>query len=251
MDRFHRLISTATAIALSVTSFRPVSAQGFGTVYCTNCGTEWTALASKVVLVEQLINQGKQLENEVSQLANMVTNTKAIPNMIWGTATQDFNQLNSLLSQSKSLAYTAGNLDQQFASRYSTYPQYLSENMTASDWQSKYAEWSKEGTDNALYAYKGLGLQASQLKNEQAMMQQLQAMAGTAEGRMQALQIGNMMAAQNVQQLQELRQLMMMQLQMQADYVAMQQDKEAAHEANRTNLYTNWKYVPDTDGQVY
>ena len=123
--------------------------------------------------------------------------------------------------------------------------------MTASDWQSKYAEWSKEGTDNALYAYKGLGLQASQLKNEQAMMQQLQAMAGTAEGRMQALQVGNMMAAQNVQQLQELRQLMMMQLQMQADYVAMQQDKEAAHEANRTNLYTNWKYVPDTDGQVY
>ena len=87
MDRFRRLISTATAIALSVTSFRPVSAQGLGMVYCTNCGTEWTALASKVVLVEQLINQGKQLENEVSQLANMVTNTKAIPNMLWGTAT--------------------------------------------------------------------------------------------------------------------------------------------------------------------
>ena len=83
------------------------------------------------------------------------------------------------------------------------------------------------------------------------MMQQLQVMAGTAEGRMQALQIGNMMAGQNVQQLQELRQLMMMQLQMQADYVAMQQDKEAASEATRTNLYTNWKYTPDTDGHVY
>ena len=250
MNRFCRRIS-AFAIAVSLMSNQAASAQGMSMVYCTNCGTQWTALASKVVLVEQLINQGKQLENEVSQLANMVTNTKAVPNMIWGTATQDFNQLNSLLSQSKSLAYTAGNLDQQFAARYGTYPQYLSENMTASDWQSKYAEWSKEGTDNALYAYKGLGLQASQLKNEQAMMQQLQSMAGTAEGRMQALQIGNMMAAQNVQQLQELRQLMMMQLQMQADYVAMQQDKEAAHEANRTNLYTNWKSTPDTDGQVY
>ena len=123
--------------------------------------------------------------------------------------------------------------------------------MTASDWQTKYTEWSKEGTSNALNAYKGLGLHASQLKNEQAMMQQLQAMAGTAEGRMQALQVGNMMAAQNVQQLQELRQLMMLQLQTQADYIAMQQDKEDAQEANRTNLYTNWKYVPDTDGKVY
>lgn len=251
MDRFRRLISAVTAIAATAASFQPVSAQGFSTVYCTNCGTEWTALASKVVLVEQLINQGKQLENEVSQLANMVTNTKSIPNMLWGTATQNFNQLNNLLSQSQSLAYTAGNLDQQFAARYSTYPQYLSENMTASDWQTKYTEWSKEGTSNALNAYKGLGLHASQLKSEQAMMKQLQAMAGTAEGRMQALQVGNMMAAQNVQQLQELRQLMMLQLQTQADYIAMQQDKEAAHEANRTNLYTNWKYVPDTDGKVY
>ena len=50
-----------------------------------------------------------------------------------------------------------------------------------------------------------------------------------------------MIAAQNVAQIQKLQQLVMMQLQMQADYLAMQQDKEAAHEANRVNLYTNWK----------
>jgi hypothetical protein len=42
-----------------------------------------------------------------------------------------------------------------------------------------------------------------------------------------------------------------MQLQMQADYLAMQQDKEAAHEANRVNLYTNWKNTPDTDGKNF
>ena len=82
-------------------------------------------------------------------------------------------------------------------------------------------------------------------------MQQLQALAGSAQGRMEALQVANMMAAQNVSQIQKLQQLMMMQLQMQADYLAMQQDKEAAHEANRVNLYTNWKNTPDTDGQVF
>ena len=60
--------------------------------------------------------------------------------------------------------------------------------MTAADWNNKYTEWSQEGSNNALYALKGLGLQASQLSNDQGMMQQLQGMASSTQGRMQALQ---------------------------------------------------------------
>jgi P-type conjugative transfer protein TrbJ len=123
--------------------------------------------------------------------------------------------------------------------------------MTATDWNNKYTEWSQEGSNNALNAVKGLGLQASQLSKDQDLMQQLQGMASSTQGRMQALQVANMIAAQNVAQIQKLQQLMMMQLQMQADYLAMQQDKEAAHEANRVNLYTNWKNTPDTDGKNF
>jgi P-type conjugative transfer protein TrbJ len=123
--------------------------------------------------------------------------------------------------------------------------------MTATDWNNKYTEWSQEGSNNALNAVKGLGLQASQLSKDQDVMQQLQGMASSTQGRMQALQVANMIAAQNVAQIQKLQQLMMMQLQMQADYLAMQQDKEAAREANRVNLYTNWKNTPDTDGKNF
>lgn len=241
MNRFYRLVSALT-IAISVSSYQEASAQW---------ATELTQLANKVTLVQQLANEAKQLQNEVSELENMVLNTATIPNQIWGTAVQDFSQLKSLFSQSQSLAFTAGNLDQQFATRYGTYSSYLAEKMTATDWNNKYTEWSQEGSNNALNALKGLGLQASQLSNDQDVMQQLQGMASSTQGRMQALQVANMIAAQNVAQIQKLQQLMMMQLQMQADYLAMQQDKEAAREANRVNLYTNWKNIPDTDGKNF
>ena len=242
MNRFRRLISVL-CIALLATSFQRASAQILA--------TELTQLANKILLGEQLVNQAKQLQNEIRQLENMVLNTVTVPNQIWGTAVQDFDQLKSLIQQSKALAYTASNLDQQFATRYGTYTSYLAEKMTATDWKNKYTQWSQEGSDNALYALKGLGLQASQLKNDQAVMQQLQAMASSTQGRMQALQVANMIAAQNVDQVQKLQQLMMLQLQMQADYLAMQQDKEAAREASRVDLYTNWKNTPDTDGEVF
>lgn len=241
MNRFYRLVSALT-IAISISSYQEASAQW---------ATELTQLSNKVTLVQQLANEAKQLQNEVSELENMVLNTATVPNQIWGTAVQDFSQLKSLFSQSQSLAFTAGNLDQQFATRYGTYSSYLAEKMTATDWNNKYTEWSQEGSNNALNAVKGLGLQASQLSKDQDLMQQLQGMASSTQGRMQALQVANMIAAQNVAQIQKLQQLMMMQLQMQADYLAMQQDKEAAHEANRVNLYTNWKNTPDTDGKNF
>jgi type IV secretion system protein TrbJ len=249
MKRSCRSTVVGLLVALGTLACQPVVAQG--TVYCTNCGTEWTQLANKAMMVQQLANQAQQVEAEVGQLQNMLLNSKAVPSQVWGTALQDFNRLTSLMQQSKSLAFTAGNLDQEFGNRYGTYSTYLKEKLTGNSWQNKYAQWSKEASDNALYTLKGLGLQASQLQNEHAVMEQLQGLAGSAQGRMQALQVANMMAAQNVEQVQKLRQLVMMQLQMQADYVATEQDKEAAREANRQILYSNWKNTPATDGKAY
>ena len=118
---------------------------------------------------------------------------------------------------------------------------YLTKKMGANDWRNKYTQWSKEGTDNALYTLKGLGMHANQLQQDQALQQRLQAMAGSAQGRMEALQVANMKAAQNAEQLMKLRELMMMQLQMQANFIAQQQDRQAAQEAARHNYFQVYK----------
>ena len=215
MNRSCLSVAVALAVGISAGDTQHASCQGIGTVYCTNCGTEWTQLANKAMMVQQLVNQAQQVEAEVSQLQNMLLNTQTVPGQVWGTAVQDFNRLARSAAKSVAGIY-GGNLDQQFTKKYGTYTSYLSGKLTVNDWKSKYTQWSKEASDNALYTLKGLGLQAAQMKDEQALMQQLQGLAGSAEGRMQALQVANMMAAQNVEQIQKLRQLMMMQLQMQA-----------------------------------
>ena len=202
-------------------------------------------------MVKQLANQAVQLKTEIDQYQDMLTQGKGFSTQLWGKAMQDFNQLTGLMQRSKSLAYSASNLDGQFAQRYGTYHSYLNKKMGAQDWQNKYSQWSEEGSDNTLYALKGLGMQAAQMQNEQAMMQRLQSMAASAEGRMQAMQVANMMAAQNVDQIQKLRQLMMMQLQMQANYLAIQQDKEATRQVAREKFYKTWKDTPYNDGKQY
>lgn len=200
-------------------------------VYCANCGTEWTQLANKVQLVQQVQTAMQQLQTQLHQYQNMVTNTLNLPNQIWGNTMADIGKLNALLQQSQALSYSAGNLDGQFAQQYGTYPSYLSRQMNGTDWQNKYNQWSQQTSDNALYTLKAISLQSTQMSDEDAVMQQLQTMSQSAQGRMQALQVGNMMAAQAVRQIQKLRQLMMLQLQMQANYLATQQDRQSAEDA--------------------
>jgi len=238
----------ALSLVLSILGQLPVKAQN--AVICTNCGTEWTQLMNKAMMAKQLATQAEQLSTQISQYKDMMTNSSGVSTHVWGQAMQDFAKLQNLMSQSRSMAYSAGNLDGQFSSRYGTYDSYLNRNMGAKDWQNKYTQWSQEGSDNARYALKSLGLQASQMQNEQALMQQLQSMAGTVQGRMQALQVANMMAAQNVEQVMKLRQMMMLQLQMQANYLAQQQDRMAAQEAAHQR-FMNASRVRNDNGKTY
>ncbi len=239
------------ALSILIGGRFPESASSADAVYCTNCGTEWTQLMNKAMMVKQLANQAQQLKAEFGQYQDMILNSKSVPTQLWGQAMRDFQQLSMLMQKSRSLAYSASNLDGQFANRYGTYHSYLNQKMGTLDWQNKYNQWSKEGSDNTLYTLKGLGMQATQLQNDQALLQRLQGMASSAEGRMQALQVANMMAGQQVDQVMKLRQLMMMQLQMQANYLALQQDREALRQANRQKLYNTWTTNPYNDGKGY
>jgi P-type conjugative transfer protein TrbJ len=231
---------------ITLTSQQAYSADA---VYCVNCGTEWTQLLNKATMLKQVAQQAQQLQTEISQYQDMVTNSKGVSTQLFGKALQDFTQLQDLMQQSKAMAYSASDLDSQYASRYGTYNQYLGQQLGVGNFQNKYNQWSAEGSDNSQYALKGLNLQANQLKNDQGLLAQLQGMATSAEGRMQAMQVANMIAAQNVDQVMKLRELTMLQLQTQANYMAQQQDKEAMEAAARQAYYH--LYTPKLNGERF
>jgi type IV secretion system protein TrbJ len=238
------LVSLGIVLALS-----PVleSARAADAVMCVNCGSEVTQLANKLTMLKQLATQAQQLQAQVNQYQDMVLNTKGVSNQLWGNALGDLQKVNSLIQQSRALAYSARNLDGQFAQRYQGYKHYAAGRVNSTD---KYNQWSQEASDNALYALKAAGLQNASLQDENALMAQIQSLAGSASGRMQALQIGNMMASQNVQQIQKLRQLVMTQIQMEANFYQMQQDKADAMEAEHQR-FINASTVPSNDGRKF
>lgn len=232
-------------VAASIYFARP--AHSADAVMCVNCGSEITQLANKLTMLKQLANQAQQLKTQISQYDNMITNSKGVSQNVWGNAMGDLQRINALFQNSKALAYSAKSLDAQFANRYQGYKGYLSGKVNL---QNKYQQWSQEANDNALYALKAAGAQNMAFQDENALMQQLQAMSGSAEGRMQAMQIANMMAAQNIQQIQKLRQLLMAQLQMQANYYQLQKDKEDAAEAAHAR-FVKATPVSETDGRKF
>src|SRR5438477_12688730 len=75
--------------------------------------------------------------------------------------------------------------------------------------------------------------------DEQRLIQTLTALIDTAEGRMQALQAGNMLAAEQIQQLAKLRQLMMTQINAQNVYMANVTNRDAQRTATQQEWVKN------------
>jgi type IV secretion system protein TrbJ len=208
---------------------QPLGAQ---TVFCTNCGTEWTQLANNLQLIEQLRRQVALVEEAIKQYQNMLLNSKGLASQFWGNALGDIKRLTSLLAQAKSLSYAAGNLDGQFAKKYSDFQTYASREMDTGGFAAKYQQWSEDTNSSVLTTLKAAGLQAEQIEgSEDTYIRQLEMLATSAEGRMQALQIGNQITLALARQLQKLRQLVLMELQLQSNFIQSQTDRDMVERA--------------------
>ena len=199
--------------------------------YCLNCSSETTQLLNKVQLIGQFAKQVQQYQKQIQQYADQVQNSATVSRQVWGHTLTDVQQVNTLLNQAQSLAYSTANLNQQFAQRYRTFGTYAGQPLSPTTMAQKYQQWSQESNDNVLYALRGANAQAAQMNAEDTDLHALEAMATSASGRMQAIQVGNQFAAQSARQLQKLRQLLMLNMQVQANAQQFTQDRDAYQQA--------------------
>ena len=201
-------------------------------IYCSNCGTEWTQLANNLQLVKQLEQQVLQVQNTIKQYENMLLNSLPLKKQVWSKAISEIKRLNALFKQAKSLSYVSQNLDALFAKKYGDYGSYLKQTLGDEELSAKYQQWSEDTNDSVLTTLKAAKLQSEQMEGEEdAYLRQLEEKATNAEGRMQALQVGNQAALTLAHQIQKLRQLILLQLQLQAKYIQMKMDREVAQQA--------------------
>jgi len=208
-----------------------------------NVATETTQVLNYAQLLAQYIRQGEQLTQAILQLREMVRNGKALPSQVFGSVMGDLNQLAAIVQGGRALAYSMANLDGEFRSRFPGY------GYTAGAYYRDYRVWSQTTLDTTLSTLRAAGLQSQQLQSEQSVLAALRAMATSADGRMQAIEVGNQISEQTVEQLMKLRQLMLADLQSKQAFQAAQIQNEARGRA-ATEQFFNY-VAPARDGQTF
>ena len=201
--------------------------------------TEWTQILNHDQLVMNYIRMGVQLQIEMQQLSEQLKQGKELPRQIFGSIQQDLGQLAQIVQGGQALAYSMGNLDAQFRN---TFPGYSSR---TSGYFNDYKKWSQTSLDTTLSTLRAAGLQGQQLNNAQAVLAKLRTMSMSAGGQMEAAQVGNQIAEQQVEQLMALRQLMLVDLQSKQAYQAEQIQKEQADKAALEQVFGTQPLVTD------
>src|SRR6266576_6916210 len=201
--------------------------------------TEWTQILNHVQLVMNYIRMGVQLQIQMQQLSEQLKQGKGLPSQIFGSIQQDLGQLAQVVQGGQALAYSMGNLDAQFRNTFRGY------SFRSQGYFNDYKKWSQTSLDTTMNSLRAAGLQGQQLNNAQAVLAQLRSMSTGAGGQMQAVEVGNQMAEQQVEQLMSLRQLMLTDLQSTQAYQAEQIQKEQADNAALEQLFGKQPLMTD------
>jgi P-type conjugative transfer protein TrbJ len=243
-----RLVTCCLCLNLAVAF--PPAAQ---VVTCANCGTEFTQLANNLQLADQLARQVELVQQAIRRHETMVLNTTGLEAQVFGNPLAELKQVTALLDQARSLSVTSAGLDGEFAEKYKDYNAYLADKLDAEALGAKYQQWSEDTNSSVLTTLKAANLQARQIEgDEAALFTGLEGLSETAEGRMQAIQVANQIALAAARQTQKLRQLMLMQLQLQANFIQIEANRQAAEQAAYRNFVTSGRDAIKTgDGKGF
>jgi len=217
------------ALAVSVTLFGastfhspPVSALA---VVCANCASWKTQLLEHSAAISIHINTANQLKDSLDQALNFT-------DKVFRDITGDLQQVVDVYKDARSLGRDLANLEKQFRDQFRGYEDYIKSIGKSSEMMpDRYERWSQSGLDNARTAMEAAGINTSSFDDENDMLNRILDRSSSASGRMQALQAGNEIAAQNIQQLQKLRDMMQTQVTLQSNYIATQTERQAVSDA--------------------
>mgnify|MGYP000203369673 CR=1 FL=1 len=201
--------------------------------------------------IQQIQNQVLQYQQLVAQTQDMVNNTLALPSHIWGDAQAALTQLANVVQTGQAIAYSMGNVDTEFQNKFQSYDDHLVRDYNRANFGAEYREWSNTNRDSIRGALLSANLQADQFATENSTLAQIQTLSQSSTGRLQAIQAGSMIAAQQVRQIQKLRQLVMAQIQLSAAAEASIQEEKDRNQAINDNYYQAPITVTPTDGTRY
>jgi P-type conjugative transfer protein TrbJ len=197
-------------------------------------------ILTAVRMADSLVNEAQMIANQLQQYNDLLRQGKQITDGQWSNIQDLLWQVESVARKGNAVAYTMDDLDGSFRQAYPGY-------QPPSDWNTDYRTWTEQGLDTIRGVLNGIGIQHGEMASEQDRLRAIQSLSDGAVGRMQALQVGNMLASEQATQMAKLRQLIMMQTNAQSVYYAHQINTDAAREAR----VQQWLQAPRPEVPAY
>lgn len=172
----------------------------------------------------QITQQVQQLQHELEMLQNMALHTLQAPTVAWGETQAALDALGQAVQVGLSIPYTLSDVADVFEGRFPGY-------VAPTDWPTAYDSWSTSALDTLRGALASAGRNVADAPNVQAALDALRSSNDSAQGRLEALQIGNQIASLQVEEMTKLRQLFAAQINGQNAYLGAQEAKAAGSAA--------------------
>ena len=236
--------SVATVLTFSALSFAfcpQMNAQFGGVFVCANCASEPTAASIKIMHDLEYAKQILQYAIQVQQLADAIKNTTHGGPASLSNISADLVQLASVVQGGQALAYSLGGQDVIFRRTFPGYQPTFGLPPTMGTYQSKYALWAQTSLATTQGILRGVGLHGKLLTTEQGILSVLRTLSSSnLLNRNDAINLTSQLAAEQVGQLQKLRELQMEDMTSKAAYQGYVIQKQAASEA-ATQQFFNYK----------
>ncbi|WP_164871785.1 P-type conjugative transfer protein TrbJ [Solirhodobacter olei] len=183
--------------------------------------TEPTQLANNAELVDlagsstkQIALEAKQLTQQINLVAgqlkaykNMLQNTANLPKTVWGDVTGSLSKLRGVIQSANTLAAQGAQLDTLLKSNLVSDPLYQSSPLSQANYSQRYDQWvqdSQHALTGVLSANKAT---MQDVGTESSLINTIQTQGQSVQGQVQAIQVGNELAASTARQLASLRAL--------------------------------------------
>lgn len=177
----------------------------------------------------ELKKQAEQINNQIQMLKWQAQNTATVSNYQWQDIQGIIQKVDEQSQQGQALSYSAQNLDAQFRQKYSNYSE---SSFGQVNYKQAYQQWNASTLDTLRASMDATQVNASHFQSEHEALMQLKNQGANAKGRLQALQVVSEIGAENVNQLQELKRIMMAQSSAQSAYMASQVSQKSYEEKN-------------------
>jgi P-type conjugative transfer protein TrbJ len=199
-------------------------------VVCVNCASEWTQLANNVQLVSSQAELIRQTINQVKMIDDQIKNTKNLAQGDWGNTFDQLQTLNQLARHGESIAFSSANVMDDMNNTFKGYDAWHKD-VAPEDLSSHYQQVSQTLGDTAMAAMRVANGIHQQQADDNAVVKSQQHASQSATGRLQAIQAGNQLTSQVINQLQKLETLMSAQIQLTSTLVQAENERQQAKRA--------------------